>query len=128
MEENILYREHPSMFRNHPFGFILSFALIIVGVGLIILLIWWLQCLSKTLIVSDIRTTLREGILSKRTIEVYHSDVRSVEIDQSFLKRIFNVGTVAIASAGTGRQEIVISGMFDPEYIKESIDTHRSVH
>ena len=38
--EPILYRAHPSMFRSHPFGFVLALLLVAAfGLGLIILLI-----------------------------------------------------------------------------------------
>ena len=43
MAETTLYSENPSMFRNNPIGFIVTIMLCLVGVGLIILLVWWLR-------------------------------------------------------------------------------------
>ncbi len=125
MSETTLYEQHPAMFRNHPIGFILSGILSFVGVGLIIFLFWWLQSKGTKLTVTDQRTILRRGILSKHINEVYHSDIRNVQIVQTFLQRIFGVGTISIASAGSGEAEIVVAGMRDPEKVKEILDAGR---
>lgn len=62
--EEILYEAHPSMFRNHPIYFVLCVLLIAAfGLGLILLLIWWVQSLGTTLTVTNEQTTLRKGIL-----------------------------------------------------------------
>jgi len=88
MAETTLYQSHPSMFRNHPILFTLSIVLIpAFGAGLLILLMWWLQVLATTLIVTDERVTLRKGILSKHTNEVYHTDVRNVRDHRHLLRR-----------------------------------------
>ena len=124
--ETTLYQSHPSMFRNNPIGFILSFILILVyGLGLLILLIWWLRVLGTTLIVTDERVTLRKGILSKHTNEVYHTDIRNIQISQGLFQRMFGVGTIGIASAGHGGVEIEVAGIPMPQTIKDLIDQHR---
>ena len=125
MDEKTLYDGHPAMFRNHPVGFILSILLCVVGVGLIVLLFWWLQVKGTKLTVTDHRTILRRGILSKHINEVYHSDIRNVQIFQTFLQRIFGVGTISIASAGSGEAEIVVAGIRDPGDVKSILDQGR---
>ena len=82
--ERTLFTAHKSMVRNAPVEFVVGLALCFIIVGIPFLLIWWLQCLGKTLIVTTTRTTLRRGILSKATTEVWHKDVRNVQITQSF--------------------------------------------
>jgi uncharacterized membrane protein YdbT with pleckstrin-like domain len=125
VSEKTLYEQHPAMFRNQPIGFILCVILSFVGLGLIIFLFWWLQSQGTKLTVTDQRTILRRGILSKHINEVYHSDIRNVQIYQSFLQRIFGVGTISIASAGSGQAEIVVAGMRDPGKVKEVLDAGR---
>lgn len=125
MAETTQYDKHPAMFRNHPVGFILAVIVSFVGIGLIILLFWWLQSKGTRLTITDQRTILRRGILSKHVNEVYHSDIRNVQIFQSFLQRIFSVGTISIASAGSGQAEIVVVGMRDPAKVKELLDAGR---
>ncbi len=125
MEEKTLYEAHPAMFRSEPIGFILCVILSVVGIGLLIFLFWWLRVLGTRLTVTSERTILRRGILSKHINEVYHSDIRNVRISQSFLQRIFDVGTISIASAGSGDAEIVVSGMRSPGQVKAILDQGR---
>jgi uncharacterized membrane protein YdbT with pleckstrin-like domain len=126
MEEKVLYEEHPAMFRNHPFLFILSVILIAAfGLGLVILLFWWLQTLGTKLTVTDERITLRKGILSKFTNEVFHTDIRNVQLDQSFFQRVFDVGTIAISTSGQEGIEISVQGIPHPQQVRDLIDEHR---
>ena len=126
MTEETIFEVHPSMFRNNPAGFVLSILLIAAfGLGLLILLIWWLQCIGTTLTVTTERTVLRKGILSKFTTEVYHSDVRNVQLRQSMFQRMLDVGYMGIASAGHSGLEIEVSGIPEPERVKEFIDQQR---
>jgi len=126
MEEKVLYEEHPAMFRNHPFLFILSVILIAAfGLGLVILLVWWLQTLGTKLTVTDERITLRKGILSKYTNEVFHTDIRNVQLDQSFFQRLFDVGTIAISTSGQEGIEISVPGIPHPQQVRDLIDEYR---
>jgi uncharacterized membrane protein YdbT with pleckstrin-like domain len=114
------------MFRNHPAYFVLCVLLIAAfGLGLVLLLVWWIQVLGTTLTVTNEQTTLRKGILSKYTNDVFHSNVRNIQVRQSFLQRLFKVGWVGISSAGQSGLEIEINGIQDPEKVKEIIDDHR---
>ncbi len=125
MDEIILYEDRPAMFRSHPIGFVFALVLCPVGIGLIIFLVWWLNVLGTKLTVTEQRTILRRGILSKRLNEVYHSDIRNVRISQSFLQRIFDAGAISIASAGSGMAEIEVAGMREPMQIKMILDQGR---
>jgi uncharacterized membrane protein YdbT with pleckstrin-like domain len=125
-DEKVLYEAHPSMFRNHPIYFVLCVLLIAAfGLGLILLLIWRIQTLGTTLTVTNEQTTLRKGILSKNTNDVFHSNVRNIQVRQSPLQRIFNVGWLGISSAGQAGLEIEVNGILDPDRVKELIDEHR---
>lgn len=141
--EQELYRKNPSMFRNHPLWYLLNLILIGSGVGLavttnlwiglgmlgfgvIILLIWWLNTISITLTVTDKRTILRKGLLSKYTNEVFHISVRNIEINQGIIQRIFNVGDILIASSsGQADLEIAVRGIPEPETVKQLINKYR---
>jgi uncharacterized membrane protein YdbT with pleckstrin-like domain len=126
MKEDILYESHPLMFRNNPIGFILSIVLIAMyGLGLIILLVWWLKAKGTKITLTNERVTLREGILSKSINEVYHTDVRNVKLSQSLFQRIFKVGTVGISTAGQADVEISVGGIPNPEKVKSIIDQRR---
>ena len=98
MQEETLYEEHPAMFRGHPVAFILGVILCFVLVGIPIMAIWKLQTTNTTLTVTNERTRLRKGILSKHTSDVRHSDVRNVKVSQRLLQRMMGVGSVGISS------------------------------
>ena len=86
---------------------------------------WWLECKGKTIIVTEQRTTLRQGLLSKTVNEVWHRDVRNVRVEQTFLQRVFGVGKVEISSAGQSGIEIQVAGIPDPDHVREIIDDYR---
>lgn len=123
--ETVFYDENPSMFRNRPLEFVISCLLCLVGVGFVILLVWWLRCKGTQLTVTNERTRLRTGLLSKSITEVWHRDVRNVQLRQTFFQRILGVGYLGISSAGQGGVEISVRGIPDPERVKELIDNHR---
>lgn len=126
-EERVLYEAHPAMFRNNPIWFIVCVLLCAIGVGFILLLVWYLQTLSTTLIVTNEQTTLRKGLLSKNTNDVFHENVRNIQVKQSFFQRLMGVGYVGISSSGQSGLEIEVNGIPDPDRVKEIIDEHRRV-
>ena len=126
ISEQILYQSHPSMFRNQPIWFVVTVILCLVGVGLIIFAVWFIQCKATTLTVTEDRTRLRRGLLSKSITEVWQQDIRNVQLYQTFFQRIFDVGSIGISSAGQGGLEIEVSGIPQPDHVKELIDRHRN--
>ncbi|MDY7004790.1 MAG: PH domain-containing protein [Cyanobacteriota bacterium] len=119
-------RVHPSMWRSSPLLFIAYLCLILLfGIGLIFLLIWWIKSKNTTLIVTDKRTILQQSLLSRYTNEVMHAHIRNIQVQQSMMERLFNTGTIKIASAGTGDIEITVSGIPAPNRIKSVIDHYR---
>ncbi len=154
IQEKTFYDSTPSMFRNKPFLYMFSFAATVIGIfGLIIwfmhadsdrilfvtsvagmilgvigfgiLFFWWLEIINTRLTVTNERITFRVGILSKNIREVFLSDIRSVQINQRFLQRIFGTGLVEIASAASSDAEISIDGIPDAYEVKRIIDEHR---
>lgn len=122
MAESTLWVGHPAMFRNHPIWFVVCVALIVLyGVGLIPLAIWWITVRSKILTITTNRTTYHYGLLSKHTNEVRHSDVGNIRIDQGVLQRMLGVGKISISSAGQADVEIEINGMPNPSKIASLI-------
>lgn len=120
------FSERPAMFRSNPFGFILSVLLIPVGIGVVILLVWYLKCLSTKLELNGNDLVLTKGLLSKDRIELDISSIRTVRVYQSFLNRIFNVGSVSVFTAGDS-PEIEVAGLPDPHDLRELINTKQGV-
>lgn len=124
-EERTLYEEHPSMFRNQPVGFVINCLLCLILVGFVLQFVWWLRCKGTTLTITTDRTRLRKGILSKSITEVWHQDVRNVQLKQTFFQRMLGVGTIGVSSAGQNEIEINVKGIPDPDRVKQLIDQHR---
>jgi uncharacterized membrane protein YdbT with pleckstrin-like domain len=120
-----LYSEHPVMFKNNPIGFIVTILLIpVFGIGLLILLAWYLQNKSSKLTINENEILFEKGLLNKERSEVNISSVRTTKVKQSFFDRIFGVGSVEIYTAGDS-PEIVAKGLPDPNKISEIIRPYK---
>jgi uncharacterized membrane protein YdbT with pleckstrin-like domain len=118
---DVLYSEHPAMFKNNPLGFIASILLIAAfGLGLLILLWWYLQCKSSTLTITSRDVLYEKGLLSKSRVEFGIAGIRTVKVNQSFFDRIFGVGAIQIYTSGD-QPEIQVKGMPDPNRVRELI-------
>ncbi|HET7211308.1 MAG TPA: PH domain-containing protein [Methyloceanibacter sp.] len=121
MTETVIYEAHPAMFRAHPFWFILAVLLIAAfGIGILILIYWYVQTRATALTVTDSDLLYERGILSKERTSVSLRHVRSVNVMQSFVNRILGVGTIQISTAGD-EPEFTIVDMPDPHVIREAI-------
>lgn len=121
MAGQVIYEAHPAMLRAHPFWFILAVLLILAfGIGIIILLYWYIKTRATALTVTDQELMYERGILSKDRTSVSLKHIRSVNIAQGFVNRIFGVGTVQISTAGD-EPEFTIADMPDPYVIQEAI-------
>ena len=126
MSETVLYKASPAMFRQRPFVFLFFVACIVLyGLGLLFLFVWWVRQKCTTLIVTNERTTLRKGILAKLITEVWHQDVRNVQVNQMILHRPLGVRDIGISSAGQSGFEISVSGIGSPGRVKKIIDENR---
>jgi membrane protein YdbS with pleckstrin-like domain len=112
---------HPAMFRNHPFGFILSVLLIAAfGLGLLILLFWFLKTRSVRLRIDANQVHLEVGLLSKSHVDLDIGQIRAVTVRQSFWNRIFGVGEIAVYTTGDN-PEFTVKGIPDPNRVREYV-------
>ena len=118
-DERVLWAGRPAMFRNSPGAFTLAVLLVPLGIGLVILLIWWLKCLATSWTVTPHRTVSRHGLLSKSTTELRHTDVRAIHVQQSFFQRLMGTGTIRLSSASSDDYEIEMSGVAKPEEVAD---------
>lgn len=89
----------------------------------VLLAIW--KKFSLVLKVTEDKVILEKGILSKKKKEVFASDVRTIDVEKSILQRMFGIGDIKIAAAGTSGYEDVAYGIANPEKIKKAIDSRR---
>lgn len=121
MAGTVVYEAHPAMFRAHPFWFILFVLLIAAfGIGLLILLYWYIKTRATALTVTQHELMYERGILSKDRLSVSLRHVRSVEVKQSFMNRILGVGTIQVSTAGD-EPEFTVKDLPDPHEIREAI-------
>lgn len=111
---------HPAMFKSHPFWFIAALILVPVGIGILILLAWYLVTKATRIAVIGDDVVLEKGLLSKERTELNISSIRSVRVYQSFVNRICGVGTVSIYTAGD-QPEMVAAGIPQPNLFRDIV-------
>lgn len=119
--EQTLIVGRPEMFHGQPIEFIICVALIPIGIGILLLLVWWLQNHFTTYTVTNRRTIAQTGILNRKTNEVRHIDVRNIQVNQDIFQRMFGFGSVAISSAGQSDIELTMRGVNDPQKVAATI-------
>ncbi len=67
----------------------------------------------------------QKGIIFKSIDWVYFQDIKNIRIEKGITDSMLGLGTLAIATAGTGGYEVVISGFAHPEEIMRYIAIHR---
>ena len=79
------YETSPPIFRNAPLKFILYLLLIpVFGLGLFLLLWWYIDNKNKLLSIEGDLMKWQEGIFNKTFIDLSTDDIRTVKIKQSF--------------------------------------------
>ena len=71
------------------------------------------------------RVTLERGLFSKCYQDFLPRDIRSIDIDQSFLARLVGIGDITISTAATVEAAEKVEGIPDPKGIRELILAHR---
>ncbi len=92
----------------------------VFGVGVILLLIWYLQTKSTKLTITNKDILLERGLLSKNRSEVSIKSIRTVKVKQSFFNRVFGVGAIELYTAGD-LPEIDVKGMPNPNKVRDII-------
>jgi len=103
------------------------FGLILLLVAFIILLKAVFGRISYTYTVTSKNVRSRVGIIAKNENEVKISDIREIGIRQSIGQRIFGIGDVYFASAGTGGVEVLFEGVKNPATIRDDVNEMREL-
>jgi uncharacterized membrane protein YdbT with pleckstrin-like domain len=88
------------------------------------LIAWWKRQ-TVVLRVYSGRITLTRGIFSRCEREFFVRDIRSVDIDQSFLDRITNIGDLTISTAATSDASEHVDGVPNPQKVRDMIIAQR---
>ena len=85
---------------------------------------WW-QRASIVLRIHPGRLMLERGIFTKCYREFLARDIRSIDIDQSFLARLVGIGTLTISTAATVDASEQIAGIPNPHAVRDLILAQR---
>ena len=95
--------------------------LVLLVAGLLILIGAAIHRRSQVFKVTSRRVVCKRGIIARSSTSVSLRDIRAVRLRQSILERILGLGTVKIASAGTGQMEIEFTGVRGAARVRERI-------
>ena len=97
----------------------------IVTAAALVLLVWFvarsfIDWATSHFVVTSDRLIHREGLVSKRSMEIPLEAINDVRFNQRMLERIVGAGDLVIESAGTRGQE-VFSNIRNPEFVQKTI-------
>lgn len=78
----------------------------------------WVKWISTNFVLTTDRCIYREGVISKRGIEIPHDRVNTVFFEQGFLDRLIRAGTLKIESAGENGLQ-TFENVRDPVYVQQ---------
>lgn len=108
------YQSNAAFFRSRPFQFML------MGWLIFPLIYWYLESIANKVTIDNKQLLYERGIFSKDRTEIQLSSIRTVKIYQSFINRIFGVGTVSVFTSGD-LPEVVLEGFPNPSLLRESL-------
>ena len=76
---------------------------------------------SVLLIVRPDGIAIERGIIGRQSIEISMRNIRTIQVNQSVMQRIMNVGAVCVASSGTEGYEISALNMPGPHEIRQVV-------
>ena len=101
------------------------FLVLFYGVGLIILLIWWIRNRAHSLILMDRSLVQRYQMLRSSENEIWYQDIRNIQVRQTFFQRDASAGRLMVSSAGQSDIEIDMDGLPGVMEIKKAIEERR---
>ena len=98
--ETIIHRARVSWWSQ--FGWlVLGVVLLAVVVGLFFIIAAWIAVRSTEIAITNRRVIAKFGFIKRDTVEINLDKVEALRVEQGFLGRMLNYGTVFISGAGT---------------------------
>ncbi|MCI4349387.1 MAG: PH domain-containing protein [Thermoplasmata archaeon] len=95
-----IYDHLPAISGTGPGSYLLSFFLILTMLSVLLLLIRYLQWISTVYAVTSTRVIIQKGIFSRDFDEIPVTQVRGVDVHQTFVQRVLRYGTIQVSSEG----------------------------
>ena len=98
--ETIIHRARVSWWSQ--FGLlVLGVVLLVVVVGLFFIIAAWIAVRSTEIAITNRRVIAKFGFIKRDTVEINLEKVEALRVEQGFLGRMLNYGTIFISGAGT---------------------------
>lgn len=98
--ESIIHKARVSWWSQ--FGMIvLGVVLLVVVIGLFFLIAAWINVRSTEIAITNRRVIAKFGFIKRDTVEINLEKVEALRVEQGFLGRMLNYGTIFISGAGT---------------------------
>ena len=98
--ESIIHRARVSWWSQ--FGLlVLGALLLVVVIGLFFLIAAWIAVRSTEIAITNRRVIAKFGFIKRDTVEINLEKVEALRVEQGFLGRMLNYGTIFISGAGT---------------------------
>ncbi len=98
----------------------------LISTGILIILIVIIVRIRLEVIIKDDKLVIVEGIISKHIREVFLRDIRTIDIRQNVIERMFGFGDVMIATSATSGYEIILENIGAPNKLKQEIEQART--
>jgi uncharacterized membrane protein YdbT with pleckstrin-like domain len=88
-----------------PEGGVGPWPLALTGIGLVILVVKWIQNLAATYQVTEERLVIRRGIIFKSIDEIELYRIKDVRIDFTLINQVAGIGTISVSSSDETTRE-----------------------
>ena len=79
---------------------VLGILLLVVVVGLVFLAVAWVRVRSTELAITNKRVIAKFGFIKRETVEINLNQVEALRVEQTFLGRMLNYGTIIVSGTG----------------------------
>ena len=99
---------------------IASILLSFVGIGLLLLLQWYILFKKTEMAITNLRIIKKVGWISQKTEELALSKIEEVRLSRGILQRILGAGDITVS--GTGSNEIKFGWIADPIQAQKTLN------
>jgi Bacterial membrane flanked domain. len=87
---------------------------------------WWTSTYFTHLDVTWTHVRRRAGIITNRSSQLRHSDIKNIQVNQGPIQYVFGTGTLELSSAGQAAEEIIMTDIPNPEDVRQRLSNQRA--
>jgi len=81
-------------------------SLVVIAAALTVLFLAWVKRVSTEIAVTNRRLIYKEGLVSRRTIEMNMDKIESIDVLQPIMGRLMDYGTIIVRGTGSGLEPL----------------------